>query len=295
VNKTVVIIGLLMIAIVGYVAVGPFVTIDEIKMGIKDHDSEMLAANIDFPALRENLKEQLNAYVMKQASTELQDNPFEALGMAIGGKMVDAAVDASVTPSGLAILAAGKKPQQATAGSRSSGREQELEPFKNARYSYDGLSKFSAWVGDDVGGQFRFVLTRDGLSWKLTNIVLPIGVESSTGVGAGSTATSSAGTSASAPTSSSSLKIEAVDTRATEINDVWARFGWKLTASNSGGEPVRFNVRIEWQDADGFVIDHDDEFNLSLDAHEAHVFTGDKLIDYPAASRVSKIEAKIAP
>ena len=38
-----------------------------------------MTENIDFPTLRSNLKEQFNAFVMKNAASELQDNPFAAL------------------------------------------------------------------------------------------------------------------------------------------------------------------------------------------------------------------------
>lgn len=282
-----------MIAIVGYVAIGPFVTIHEIKTGIENQDSEKLASNIDFPALRENLKEQFNAYMMKQAATELQGNPFGALGMAIGEKIVDSMVDASVTPSGLSNLAAGRKPLQVNGRSPSPSSGQGFELFKNAQYNYDGLSKFSARVIAESSGQVRFVFTRDGLSWKLTNIIVPIGAESSTGLD-NAAATASGGTSGPVGPPPSPFKIEAIDTRATETNDVFARYAWKLSVSNSAGEPGEFNVRIEWQDADGFVIDEDEAYHLSLDAHETRTFTGYKLISYPSASRVSKVEAKMS-
>jgi len=293
VNKTIVFIGLVIIAIVGYVAIGPFVTIHEIRVGIEEQDSEKLAANIDFPALRQNLKEQFNAYIMKQAATELKDNPFGALGMAIGEKIADGMVDASVTPSSLSNLAAGKQPQRVNDSSRSSGHGHGIELFKNARYSYDGPSRFSARITAESGGEIRFVFTRDGLSWKLSNIVVPIGAESSAGLDA--TASTVSGGTTPSVTSPNSLKIETIDTRATETNDVWARFAWKLTVTNSGGEPIQFSVRIEWQDRDGFIIDEDEAYHLSLDAHQTHTFTGDKLISYPAAARVSKIQAKVRP
>lgn len=76
--------------------------------------------------------------------------------------------------SSLANLMAGKKPQQVQGGiqpQESSG--QKLEPFKNAHYTYDSPSKFTVWVRDDKGAEIRFVLLREGLSWKLRNIIVP--------------------------------------------------------------------------------------------------------------------------
>lgn len=91
-----------------------------------------------------------------------------------------------------------------------------------------------------------------------------------------------------------SIKIESIDTRATETNDVWARYAWKLSVSNLSDEPAQFNAKIEWQDSDGFPIDDDEAYGLSLGAHETQTFTGNKLISYPAASRVAKVQAKIS-
>ena len=95
--------------------------------------------------------------------------------MGFASKLVEDMVDTFVTPSGLANLLEGKKPLQSEGSEQSPGSgTPRLEPFKNARYTYDSTSKFSLWVKDGNGGEIRFVLTRDGLAWKLSNIVLPI-------------------------------------------------------------------------------------------------------------------------
>jgi hypothetical protein len=51
-------------------------------------------------------------------------------------------------------------------------REDDL--LQNARDSYDSLSQFSVWVPDAEGHETRFVLQREGVSWRLVNLVLPI-------------------------------------------------------------------------------------------------------------------------
>jgi len=64
--------------------------------------------------------------------------------------------------------------------SRSDGAEtqqvsdQQSEPLRHARYSYDSVAKFSAWVKVSPAdrGELRLVFTLDGLSWKLSNIVV---------------------------------------------------------------------------------------------------------------------------
>jgi hypothetical protein len=92
------------------------------------------------------------------------------------------------TPSGLANLAAGLKPTTQAAETQEQGAtltasrpEQpnnvaprtNPEPFSNCPLQLRQPSKFSITVVSDDGKTLRFILTRDGLSWKLTNILLP--------------------------------------------------------------------------------------------------------------------------
>jgi hypothetical protein len=173
-KKTAVLVGALILAMIGYAAVGPLITIRQLKSGLEQQDSEKLSEYIDFPTLRTNLKEQINSELIKHAATGLEDKPFLAMGLAFTPKLVETIVDSLVTPSGMSNLMAGKKPQQRekkqpTQGSRG---EERRELFKNSRYSYDSPSKFSVWVKNDSGEEIRFVLTRDGLSWRLSNIAI---------------------------------------------------------------------------------------------------------------------------
>ena len=53
--------------------------------------------------------------------------------------------------------------------------EQYAEPLRDVRYSYDSDAKFSAEVKGSPADsdELRIVFSRDGLSWKLSNIVVP--------------------------------------------------------------------------------------------------------------------------
>jgi hypothetical protein len=166
------IVGIIMISVVGYVAAGPHLTVSAIKTGIVEQDLEKLSENIDFPILRQNLKEQLKTAMMKNAAAELNNNPFAALAVGFATTMVDGIVDSFVTPSGLAALMEGKNPTKIGGAGRTEHPKKD-ELFKNARFSYDSVSKFSVWVPNDQGEEARFVLQRDGLSWKLVNLIIP--------------------------------------------------------------------------------------------------------------------------
>ncbi|PKN19499.1 MAG: hypothetical protein CVU71_08325 [Deltaproteobacteria bacterium HGW-Deltaproteobacteria-6] len=172
-KKGILAIGLILFFVVGYVAAGPYLTVWAIKTAIVEQDSEKLSENIEFPTLRQNLKDQLNAAMMKNISAELQNNPFAAIAAGLASKMVDGIVDSFVTPSGLATFMEGKKPSK-TESNNVTTPPQKDNLFKNARFTYDSTSKFSAWVPNDKGEEARFVFQRTGLSWKLINLVIPI-------------------------------------------------------------------------------------------------------------------------
>ena len=172
-KKIVWIAGVVLALVVGYVAIGPYLTVSAIKIGIVEKDSEMLSENIEFPTLRQNMKEQLSAAIMKNGATELKVNPFAAFAAGLVPKIVDGMVDSFVTPSGLAALMEGKNPSKGNhRGETPPPKKDDL--FKNARFSYDSMSKFSIWVSNDKGKEARFILKRDSLSWKLVNLVIPM-------------------------------------------------------------------------------------------------------------------------
>ncbi len=168
------IIVLLLIAGMGYVAAGPLITISQIKSGIEEQDSEKLSDNIDFPVLRQNMKDQFNALMMKGAVANLEDNPFGVLAIGFASQLVDGMVDSFVTPPGLASLMEGEKPSDNSSSNSGTIKQEKRELFKDARYSYDSTSKFSVWVPNDNGEEIRFILRRSGIEWKLANIVIPI-------------------------------------------------------------------------------------------------------------------------
>ena len=44
---------------------------------------------------------------------------------------------------------------------------------QGAIYEYDSVSQFSVWIPAEKGEEIRFILRREGINWKLENILLP--------------------------------------------------------------------------------------------------------------------------
>jgi hypothetical protein len=98
--------------------------------------------------------------------------------------------------------------------------------------------------------------------------------------------------SEAAPPIKKEWRIIEVDSRVTESNNSWWRYAWQLKLANDSQQPMLFDATIEFQDADGFVIDQDTERGL-IPAASEKTFTGYKLVSLPGAAKVAKTLAKV--
>jgi hypothetical protein len=165
------------IALAG-VASAPYVAVYQIQQAAQTQDTDSLEEHIDFPRVREDLKEQVNASITKKSKTELRDNPFAALAMALASGIAEKAISDLVTPSGLVELMKGEKPDKLIAESRGLGGStapSDKKPFEGANMRYEGFSKFVIEVPDDNGGApSQFILRRDLIAWRLTGVKLQL-------------------------------------------------------------------------------------------------------------------------
>lgn len=168
--------------LLAYVATGPYRTIDAIREAVKDEDPRALARQVDLPALRGSLKAQLSERLVREAGPDVQASPFGALGLALANGLVGGMVDAMVTPLGLAAIMEGRRTWRRVDGfgalpsspSSAPTDADSREPLHDAEYDYESPSRFTATVEDDSGRPIVFVITRDGLRWKLSDIRLPL-------------------------------------------------------------------------------------------------------------------------
>ncbi|GAB3726001.1 DUF2939 domain-containing protein [Luteimonas pelagia] len=172
------------VALAGWIAAGPFLTVNAIRDAVEAKDAAALSREVDFPAVRASLKAQLNDHMVRKAGPRMQSGLFGAFALRVGGMAVDAAVDAMVTPMGLAAVMEGRKvwdtvdegvagPDVAPrTGAPAAPRERAL---RDPEYRIESPSRVTATVLDEDGRPLTFVLTRQGLDWRLTDIRLPLG------------------------------------------------------------------------------------------------------------------------
>ncbi len=175
------VIGLLLAAIIGvasYVAAGPYLAIHGIRTALAEQDSGRLQKHVDFPALRVNLRAQVEDALARRAGTDVASNPFGAAALSIANSLLGRGVDTLVTPMGIAAILEGratwKRAIGETVGGDTYAPAVPTDPLKEATHRYESLSRFTATILDAEGDPVVFVFTRQGLRWRLTDIRLPL-------------------------------------------------------------------------------------------------------------------------
>ncbi len=157
----------LVLLVGGYFA-SPYLAVVGLVNAIRAGDKDGLEERVDFPAVREHLKAEITAtFVAKfRDDPEMQANPFAGLGLALVPVMADKAVDALVTPEGLAhLLAESQDPAD---------RKPVFGLPKDAGYITLDRFRVSAPAGKSKTKKIDLILRRQGLfHWTLTRIQLP--------------------------------------------------------------------------------------------------------------------------
>jgi hypothetical protein len=165
----------LAVTLAAWIAAGPFMTLHAIERAADRNDSGLLARNVDFEELRRNLKPQVRPLVDERLDRESEKRPWAALGKRYSGQIADGAVDALITPNGMARLLhrEGHKKKKGKNRKNDGGnsRNEVREPAQK-EWHFNSPSEFVLDVEKD-GKTTSLVLSREGLVWKLTNIVLP--------------------------------------------------------------------------------------------------------------------------
>lgn len=150
----------------------PFLAVDRFKTAAMSGDRDRLDAAVDFPAVREGLKSQASAALLRSARDDprTKDNPLAGFGMMLASAVVEKMVDAFITPDGLAALVEGQVPSEKPKGSRSE------DPKIDYDYEYVTTDRFRVRLSNRETQEEgpSFVFERRGLfTWKLVRLDLP--------------------------------------------------------------------------------------------------------------------------
>ncbi len=194
------------IAALGYGYASPYVALDRLKQAADARDAETVNEYVDFPALRDSLKQQVTGLLARRLDTQHNGNPLAAIGAMIGVALIGPLVDAYATPDGVAALLNGMPPRgepgerppepagpamngatggptdappaataTAPAPSAASTLVQQTPPQPpQTTTGYRGINEFVVTYRHGVGDtRYSAILRRDGLfSWKLSAVDL---------------------------------------------------------------------------------------------------------------------------
>lgn len=178
-NQKNIILAALVVVALGIAALlyaSPYIAMHSIKKAMDAKDANALSQYVDFPVLRENLKDKLMGSIAQRLpKSDDASNPLGGIGQTLGNMMVGAAVDNLVSPEGVMLMMqtgkfGPKVPRSTPAQSESSSNDHANEDDpRGFSLNYQGFSKVRVFRKSDPGSAFIF--RREGLmGWKLINV-----------------------------------------------------------------------------------------------------------------------------
>jgi len=160
------------VAIIALYIGSPYWAAHELEQAARSGDADRIEMLTDMPAIREGLKSQISAALNRKlnADPDTRRNPFAALGALIAPVLIGKAIDAYVTPDGIANILQSGKPtvQQSDPAAQ--------RPRYAAEDEYLGLDRFRVRLHDknsDAQGPALVFERRGFVTWKLVRIDLP--------------------------------------------------------------------------------------------------------------------------
>ena len=112
-SKSVVItlIVVVVVAVLGLIYASPYIALDRLKRAADARDAQTVNQYVDFPSLRESLKDQVGQLLTRKIDTQKSGNPLAMIGAMIGAALIGPLVDSYATPDGVAALLNGIPPR----------------------------------------------------------------------------------------------------------------------------------------------------------------------------------------
>jgi len=158
-------------------AASPLLAARSLIQAARTGDEKALERQVDFPAFRASLKDELNARMMVEMRKDrrLADSGLSGLGMLLAPALVGGAVDAFVTPQAISMMV-----QEGRAPKPEVTRQEPQEPkSENKRvrqsWGYRDLDTFAVTLtrDDRPDEQVALLMKRRNLfGWKLAGIDL---------------------------------------------------------------------------------------------------------------------------
>jgi hypothetical protein len=196
----------------------PYWAFNNLKDAAKSGNRDRLEELVDFSAVRENLKSELAAGLLKSISADpaTRENPLAVVGTMLVPAITDRLVDSIVTPDGIALVLSQGEVSKGSGESNSESVAPKGSANLDINLSYRTLNRFRADLRrrDQPDTTLAFTLERRGwYGWKLIRIDIPKSLFDPTRPKATAAATDAASTQTmdgaerAAPSSESALPV----------------------------------------------------------------------------------------
>ena len=168
------IVALILLALLAFVAAGPWLAINGIRNVVASGNYGELWRFVDFDRLRENVRPQIQEKIARGILERTGPGGSTDALTGVTDLISKPAVDAMVSPVGVATLLRGSALVRQVSGQKDAdGKVRAVDPLKGAKTGYVSPSLFTATVQNAEGQPVVFEFRRTGLAWKLTGIDLP--------------------------------------------------------------------------------------------------------------------------
>ncbi|MFZ2843628.1 DUF2939 domain-containing protein [Psychrobacter sp.] len=164
-------VGLLVIFAI-YLYASPYLVLNNIKNAAEQGDADKLSVYIDFPSVKQSIKDQAKAVMVKELASSKEQDGFEALGTMLGAAMIDPLIDGLVTPDGVALMLQGQKLDFDLNNDTPEDKPKSKNEDIDYKAGYLSFNRFKVQVidADDPNESIDVIMHRDWLSWKVTRI-----------------------------------------------------------------------------------------------------------------------------
>lgn len=157
-----------------YTAAGPYLAVNGIRNLVANHRYGELWRFVDFERLREDLRPQVQERIARGILGHVGSSQTGKTVGEVTAMVAQPAIDAMVSPQGIATLLTGSALARQMAGKDgANGRARAVDPLEGAKTRYESASLFTATVSNADGKPVVFEFRREGLTWKLAGLRLP--------------------------------------------------------------------------------------------------------------------------
>lgn len=101
----------IVVAMLGVIYASPYIALDRLKRAADARDAQTVNQYVDFPLLRESLKDQVGQLLTRKIDIQKSGNPLAIIGAMIGAALISPLVDSYATPDGVAAILNGIPPR----------------------------------------------------------------------------------------------------------------------------------------------------------------------------------------